>query len=128
MVWQADLHTDGTNTGMENGKKDVLTTALHPTGQFRGQSIRILSLDDPVPDYALQIAEVEAIGRLASAPPLPKLMSIGQNGANLVVQWSQGGTLQTADGIIGPWTDISGAASPFTFAPSGVAKFFRVNR
>ncbi|MGC8989345.1 MAG: discoidin domain-containing protein, partial [Verrucomicrobiia bacterium] len=66
-VWQADLHTDGSNPGAEWGSQDVLTADLDPAGQFKGQWIRILSLDDPVPAYALQISEVQAFGIAASA-------------------------------------------------------------
>ena len=67
MVWKADLHTDGSNAGSGPGVKDEITAALDPAGTFTGQWIRIMSLDDPVPDYALQIAEVEAYGLPAGA-------------------------------------------------------------
>ncbi|NWG76072.1 MAG: discoidin domain-containing protein, partial [Rubrivivax sp.] len=88
-VWQADLHTDGSNPGASPGSSDVLGPELDPTGVFQGQWIRILSLDDPVPDYALQISEVVAIGRLAAGPTI----SIKLEAGSVVLTWS-GGTLE----------------------------------
>jgi len=35
------------------------------------------------------------------------------------------GTLQSADSVAGPYTDVAGAASPLDVAPSGPAKFYR---
>ena len=61
-VWSAAMHTDGSNPGSDPGSKDVLTADLDKTGTFEGQWLHIESLDNPVPSYALQIAEVEALG------------------------------------------------------------------
>ncbi len=65
-VWSADLHTDGSNIGADPGAAEVLTKDLNASGVFKGQWVRIESLDDPVPDYALQIAEVEVYGTPAA--------------------------------------------------------------
>lgn len=111
-VWQADLHTDGSNPGADWGSQDVLTADLDPTGEFRGQWIRILSLDDPVPSYALQIAEVKAFGTpaqevklLITGHPADVVASTGQrvgftvaakvlNGTaeQIAYQWQRDGT------------------------------------
>ncbi len=69
-VWAAMLHTDGGNPGSVPGAKDVLTADLDPGGVFVGQWIRIQSLDNPVPPYALQMTEVEVYGSLAGGPRL----------------------------------------------------------
>jgi hypothetical protein len=66
-VWSADVHTDGTNPGSFVGAYDDLTGDAAPGSPFEGQYIRITSLDDPVPSYALQISEVEAFGVLVGA-------------------------------------------------------------
>ncbi len=42
------------------------------------------------------------------------------------IEWTGGGTLQAAPAVNGPWADVPGAASPFTFPPSGAALFGRV--
>lgn len=64
VAWTADLHTDGSNPGSEPGSKDTLTAALNAAGEFRGQWLRIQSLEDPVSPYALQMTEIEAYGEL----------------------------------------------------------------
>lgn len=47
---------------------------------------------------------------------------------NVVVEWSSGGQLEEASSISGPWTQLQGAASPFSIAPSGQQKFYRVRQ
>jgi hypothetical protein len=44
---------------------------------------------------------------------------------NAVLAWPFG-TLQHADVVSGPYTDVTGATSPYTATPSGTAKFYRV--
>jgi len=50
-------------------------------------------------------------------------LAVSFSGGNVTVTW-QGGTLQTADNILGPWSN-STATSPLTEAASGAAKFYR---
>jgi hypothetical protein len=111
-VWQAVIHADGWNPGSEPGSKDVLTADLHPEGSFEGQWLRIEALEDPLPSYALQIAEVEALGEpiggsnvLISQQPMGASAGVGQtaqfsvtatvvNGdpADLEYQWRRNGS------------------------------------
>jgi hypothetical protein len=70
MVWHADLHTDGSNPGSTPGSKDEAVASLDPAGTFTGQWIRIQSLDDPIPSYALQMCEVEVYGTYAAQAPV----------------------------------------------------------
>ena len=58
-----------------------------------------------------------------NAPP-PVAMQIQLSGANVRISWPQG-TLQEADSVIGPWA-TNNASSPFTTAPSGARKFYRI--
>lgn len=44
---------------------------------------------------------------------------------NLVIAWS-GGTLESADAVLGPWTVVPNAASPSTIPVTGSMKFYRV--
>jgi hypothetical protein len=50
-------------------------------------------------------------------------LAVSFSGGNVTVTW-QGGTLQTATDVVGPWTD-STATSPLTEAATGAAKFYR---
>jgi hypothetical protein len=43
-----------------------------------------------------------------------------------VLSWSDGGTLESADNLNGPWVAVANARSPFTVQPTGSRKFFRV--
>lgn len=68
---------------------------------------------------------------LALAPatvPTGATMSIARSGADVVVSWTGSGTLQSADTVIGPWSDVSGAASPKTIAAPAGTKFYRVKQ
>ncbi len=55
----------------------------------------------------------------------PGMMTIGRMGDNVTVSWEGDGVLQSADSVTGPWTDI-GPGKPYTTAPTGTAKFYRV--
>jgi hypothetical protein len=56
----------------------------------------------------------------------PVSLSIRKAGSVLEIIW-QAGTLQQADAITGPWTNVGGASAPYyTVAPSAAKKFYRV--
>jgi PKD repeat protein len=56
--------------------------------------------------------------------PSSVTMTIEKIGDNVVVNWPQGTLLEAPD-LTGPWT-TNNAASPYTNAPAGAAKFYRV--
>jgi hypothetical protein len=60
---------------------------------------------------------------IGSAPP-PVTINVSFSGGNLTLTWSQG-TLLEATNVYGPWV-TNGAPSPYTVAPTGPQKFFRV--
>lgn len=124
-VWTADLHTDGTNPGSTPGSKDVLEAGLDPAGTFAGSWIRIQSLEDPVPSYALQILEVEAFGQVA--PPLGPTLSLVRTATGLQLEWSAG-VLEQANAVTGPWNDVPGATSPMAVTPEGAGRFYRARQ
>src|SRR5206468_749705 len=74
-VWGANLHTDGSNAGEGIGAKDVITGDLDPGADFAGRWVKIESLENPVPDYALQLTEIEVFG---SVPPETKIVILQQ--------------------------------------------------
>ncbi|MHB8521776.1 MAG: PA14 domain-containing protein [Limisphaerales bacterium] len=57
----------------------------------------------------------------------PQFSSIQVSGANVIVTWSGGGTLQQAPALGGTWTDLTGKTSPAT-VPIGSNKtlYFRI--
>jgi hypothetical protein len=61
-------------------------------------------------------------------PPQPGPLRIDRQGNDVVLSWPGTATLQTADEVTGPWTDLSGATSPLTVTPSGSKKFYRLKQ
>ncbi len=64
----------------------------------------------------------------APLPAEPPKMRIARSGADVVITWTQTGTLQSADALAGPWSDIPGATSPRTIAPPVGTKFYRIKQ
>ncbi|MBI4661549.1 MAG: hypothetical protein HY735_22230 [Verrucomicrobia bacterium] len=66
----------------------------------------------------------------SGAPPTAGLKFTRANRAasNLNLEWTGTGTLQSADAVTGPWTDVANAKSPFTATLSGPAKFYRLKQ
>jgi len=63
----------------------------------------------------------DAIAEVRSAT-----MSVSLRDGNMIVTWSEPGTLQGAEKIIGPWNDVVGVSSPHSVAPGSRAMFYRV--
>jgi hypothetical protein len=52
-------------------------------------------------------------------------LSVTKSGSNVVLSWPFG-TLEAAPAVSGTYNDLTSATSPYTNAPSGSAKFYRV--
>ena len=77
------------------------------------------------------------IGKLFTGTPPDQIRPVTAAGAKftkftknangtLTIEWTGGGTLQASSSVTGPWQDVPGAASPYTFPLSGAALFGRV--
>ena len=55
----------------------------------------------------------------------PFSLSATRSGNNLILSWTVG-VLQQADVVTGPYTDVAGATSPRTVAPTATKKFYRL--
>lgn len=53
-------------------------------------------------------------------------LAIETGTTGLKISWDSGGTMEQADSVLGPWTTVPGATSPYTVEPAGTGKFFRV--
>ena len=62
----------------------------------------------------------------ATKPTSASFKPVVVQGGNLILEWTGGGTLQAADNVNGPWTDVAGATSPRTVSPAGARKFYRI--
>ena len=70
---------------------------------------------------------IEALGK-PSASKIPGVIKAGIESGNVVVRWTGGVPLQSADSPGGPWNTIAGATSPYTppLPPGPIgAKFYR---
>ena len=47
---------------------------------------------------------------------------------SFTIEWVGGGVLQSATNVTGPWTDVSAAATPYTFTPAEKVQFVRIKR
>lgn len=54
-------------------------------------------------------------------------LGIARSGANVVLTWDSGATLQSADAVSGTWTDET-AQSPHQVTPAGAGKFYRLKK
>ena len=61
-VWSAVFRDDYSYPDPGPTDPELITADFDPTGVFTGQWIRITSLDEDLPDYRLQLAEVEVFG------------------------------------------------------------------
>jgi hypothetical protein len=84
------------------------------------------------PSFNGKIDEVAIFNRALSAREIQDLyngveavhLSIQSVGSNLVLTWPEGMLLESAN-VSGPWV-TNNATSPYTFAPTGPKKFYRV--
>jgi fibronectin type 3 domain-containing protein len=56
----------------------------------------------------------------------PVALSIQASAGGLIFNWPYG-TLQSATSVVGPWSPVTGATSPYTNSPSEPQQFFQVN-
>src|SRR5262249_47473072 len=113
--------------GSAPGTVVPLLANLNPGGQFQGQWIRIESLDNPVPDYALQMTELEVYGSFVSTLTT---LTITQNPTDIAAGLGATATLSVITKLVNgdptkvtyQWqrngTDIPGAtAATYTTPP-----------
>jgi hypothetical protein len=64
----------------------------------------------------------------APAPPTVTcgVLTISQDGAEVVIEWTGPGTLQSATEITGEWSDVGDAESPYRVPATGGQRFFRM--
>jgi hypothetical protein len=99
---------ESTAIGTANANYDAITS-YGTTGTIRYDLMRVF-------------------GDAASVLPSPIPLTIQQVGNSVVLSWTNPAfSLQSASDVTGPYTTISGAASPYTNAVSGAQQFFRLN-
>jgi hypothetical protein len=76
---------------------------------------------------ASQISSIYSSGALADATHLQMQFSFtAAPGEGIVLTWLEStAVLQSAPAVNGPWTDLTGASSPYTIVPTASQQFFR---
>ncbi|MCL5099435.1 MAG: Ig-like domain-containing protein [Candidatus Omnitrophica bacterium] len=93
---------------------------LYQFTPFEATGVRIIALK-PAGGLNIAIDELEVYG----IPAGPRL-GIEQQGSNVIISWTGAGTLQEAVDVMGPWTTITEAASPYTATMTSERKFYRL--
>jgi hypothetical protein len=109
------ISTSGTVTGTNY----VDSTAVNGTTYYYVVSA-VTSISE-----AIETANSPVEVSVTPVAPLPVFMSIQTSGNSIIITWPNG-TLQSATNILGPWYDLSGAASSYVVTPAGPQQFYRV--
>jgi hypothetical protein len=96
-----------------------------PTGNFFFEG----SVDEAAV-YATVLTPVQVLTHYAvgARPLTPPTLAIAASGANVVLTWSGGQLLESTAVSGAVWQPVTGANSPYTVAPAGAMKFYRVVR
>jgi hypothetical protein len=64
-------------------------------------------------------------GLASTTSPVSPTLRAAVQGGRVAITWSTG-TLQEANDLLGPWTDVPNASSPLAVTPIGARKFYRI--
>lgn len=115
------------------------TTALTIPSQFSSEITLELSPFEPGPiNGTVTIAantlnspitiSAQAIAIVREPPSEAPKIAFRMEGNRLVIEWSGTGTLQVADQVTGPWTDVAGAGSPVVIDVFDAQQFYRLRQ
>ncbi len=90
------------------------------TAQYSIYRITFPTVSDAATANSMQIAEVEFLGKVTAARAK---LGISTAAGKITITYT--GTLQGADAVTGPYTDVAGATSPRDVAPTAAMKFYR---
>lgn len=94
-------------------------------GPFAGAIDEVAIYDKALPASRLLAQYTTAVS--GSTTTAPTGLAIVKSGASAIVSWTSG-TLQQADLIQGPFSDVTGATSPLTVTPTGTQKYYRLRQ
>ena len=70
--------------------------------------------------------DVNSFPDIPDPEPVSTTLFIQADGKNLTLTWGEGGTLESSESPLGPWSPVDGASSPFQTTADGPTKFYRV--
>jgi hypothetical protein len=133
LVAHQNLQKGTTVIGIGNiNSTNSATIGQDPTGVYPQSSQGNINIDDLgvwnralTPLEAASIFTAANVNQLSFTAPATVTVSLAVlPGAHLQLTWSQG-SLQTSTNLLGPWSILEGATSPFTTNLIGSQQFFR---
>ena len=73
-------------------------------------------------------ARVYSLDGKNSKPSEPPVLTVSRNGNKVSITWDGEGTLESAEQIGGPWSEVRGASSPTTVQPVAKQGYYRLKR
>lgn len=110
------------NPATSDGSAFMLGLQSEGAEMFAGKIDEVRVFDVTLPgQFSPKDLLLNRVPPSTSIPP----MTIRREGTSVVLTWSEG-NLQQASAVTGPWNTVDGATSPWTSAPAGDMKFYRV--
>lgn len=125
------------NTGNYSGVNLEVDGVATPVGQPRtvtveikaGEYLWFAEMEDNSGGISGMIIRGLPAGGTPTPAPGPQITGLSKTAdGSLVLTWTGGGTLQAAASVLGPWQDVTGATSPYTFKPTSPMLFGRVRQ
>ena len=120
--WQANAVLGNTAADKLGGHRLVFLTGSREASGLTSEGSGIYDLS---PDGAKLF--LNAVNYMAGTEPKPIVtqptLSMTRSASGISITFT--GTLQSADTLNGPWTDVGNASSPLSISPSGAQKFYR---
>jgi hypothetical protein len=117
-----------------NGIQRATNILSHPAVNFNGNTLIGVDNNNINRTFAGVVDDVAIFNRALTQAELDNLAAVGTSGVvepvtlhlqGLQLSWSSG-TLIQATNILGPWSTVTGASSPYTITPTGPAMFYRL--
>jgi hypothetical protein len=106
------------------GPFDIPTTSLVQGDNVIAVEVHQSDVGSSDMVFGLELQQVTS----AAPPTQPRFSRVARSGANIQVEWTGAGTLESTDRLGGTWTPLPAATSPHSEPIAGSAKFFRVRR
>lgn len=125
-----DILVNGVSTGVTSPGFTAYTPFTITTGLVAGNNtldFLMANAGDAPSPVGLRV-NLKALLDIAPAEPTVTL-AVGITGNTVSISWSPasaGQTLQWAPSVTGPWTDIPGAANPYTATASEPQRYYRI--
>lgn len=123
--WEAGATLANTAANILGGPRLLFLTGSREANGLTSQGAGILDLSADGAKMFLNAVEYLTAGSTVE----PATLSVARAaGGNITIQWTGTGTLESADSVMGPWTAVGNASSPFTAPTSGAARFYRLRQ